>query len=89
MLVVLKNIGVVGVNLNWFKSYLQNRGCRVKIVNTYSEYKLSNCGVPQGSNLGGDIEDKVAVRPVPGHSDCTEISKVIAYLLGNNATICI
>lgn len=48
----LENAGFRGPILQWFISYLSNRMQRVKIRNTFSDYLLSNCGVPQGSILG-------------------------------------
>ena len=38
--------------LRWFQSYLENRHCKVKIGKDYSEKKLLNFSVPQGSCAG-------------------------------------
>lgn len=44
--------GIDGNVLLWFKSYLENRGQRVKIGSVFSDVKNINVGVPQGSILG-------------------------------------
>ena len=48
----LMYIGVEGVALNWFKSYLENRSYHVIINGTKSERRTLQRGVPQGSVLG-------------------------------------
>ena len=45
-------IGVDGVALEWFKSYLTGRTFQVSVKNTKSGTKLLGKGVPQGSVLG-------------------------------------
>ena len=45
----LKNYGIRGLPLNWFKSYLSGRYQCVKINNAKSDNKSIVCGVPQGS----------------------------------------
>ena len=45
----LKNYGIRGLPLNWFKSYLSGRYQCVKINNAKSDNKAIVCGVPQGS----------------------------------------
>ena len=45
-------IGVEGVALNWFKSYLENRSCHVIINGTKSERRTLQRGVPPGCVLG-------------------------------------
>ena len=48
----LMYIGVEGVALKWFKSYLENRSYHVIINGTKSERRTLHRGVPQGSVLG-------------------------------------
>ena len=47
-----EELGICGVALEWFKSYLANRGQRVTIDGSPSERFSLECGVPQGSCLG-------------------------------------
>ena len=46
------DIGIEGVALKWFHSFLTNRTPKVKIYNQFSECRNVPCGVPQGSVLG-------------------------------------
>lgn len=48
----LKKAGISGGNLNLFERYLSNRNQSVFVNNTYSDFDISEFGVPQGSNLG-------------------------------------
>jgi hypothetical protein len=49
----LKNkLGITGVALEWFKSYLHDRTQKVHINGTYSTSHTLSYGVPQGSVLG-------------------------------------
>uniref|UniRef100_A0A1B6LGF7 Reverse transcriptase domain-containing protein n=1 Tax=Graphocephala atropunctata TaxID=36148 RepID=A0A1B6LGF7_9HEMI len=45
----LEAIGIRGIALNWFRSFLVGRRQQVKIGNTYSSIVLVEAGVPQGS----------------------------------------
>ncbi len=45
-------IGIKGVALKWFSSYLQDWTCSVKIGNHVSSSTTITLGVPQGSILG-------------------------------------
>ena len=48
----LENYGIKGNNLNWFKSYLENRKQFIRSDNISTNYQEIVCGVPQGSILG-------------------------------------
>ena len=48
-------IGLGGVVLKWFRSFLEGRTQRVKIDNNYSESLQVPCGAPQGSVLGPKV----------------------------------
>ncbi len=45
-------VGIQGIALSWFASYLQNRTFSVKIGRFSSSIAFIACGVPQGSVLG-------------------------------------
>lgn len=45
----LEAVGVRGITLNWFKSFLVNRKQKVKIGNKFSLSSVVKTGVPQGS----------------------------------------
>ena len=46
------DVGISGVPLQWFKSYLSNRSQRIAVQGTLSRLFELDCGVPQGSCLG-------------------------------------
>ena len=46
------NIGISGVPLQWFKSYLSNRRQRIAVQGMLSWLFDLDCGVPQGFCLG-------------------------------------
>ena len=50
--ILYQEIGLRGVSLMWFKSYLSNRRQAVKVNGKMSEYLETKYGVPQGSVLG-------------------------------------
>jgi exonuclease III len=52
LLIKLEKLGIRGVALDLFKSYLMNRKQYVFGLKECSEQKLITCGVPQGSILG-------------------------------------
>ena len=50
--ILFVEIGIRSLALKWFKSFLIDRTCKVKIGNSYSEEVILEFGVPQGSVLG-------------------------------------
>lgn len=52
LLLKMENIGIRGVALSLFESYLKNRSQTVKIGQSFSEFRNISVGVPQGSVLG-------------------------------------
>ena len=59
-----EELGIGGVALLWFRSFLTGRTQRVKINNEYSDSLEVPCGVPQGSILG-PILFNINVRSQP------------------------
>ena len=49
---VNEHFDIIGMELNWFKSYLTNREQQCIINGQLSFKKIFTCGVPQGSILG-------------------------------------
>ena len=47
-----EELGICGLALEWFRSYLAKRGQRVSTNGSLSERFSLECGVPQGSCLG-------------------------------------
>ena len=52
LLMKLQKIGITGLTLKWFESYLKGRKQFVKVGNSSSSYRDISYGVPQGSILG-------------------------------------
>jgi hypothetical protein len=48
----LDSVGVRGLSLDWFRSYLSNRKQQVLLNGVLSEDMVVQCGVPQGTVLG-------------------------------------
>jgi len=48
----LQNLGVTGLALSWFETYLKDRGFRVTIDGKHSEPGCMKYGVPRGTILG-------------------------------------
>ena len=57
-------IGIDGVCLKWFESFLTGRTQRVKVNNEYSDSLEVPCGTPQGSVLGPPLFN-INVRSQP------------------------
>ena len=51
--IIEKDIGIRGVALKWFKSYLCTRTQKVKIGDSYSPEVVLDFGVTQGSSILG------------------------------------
>ena len=74
LLDILENeIGVVGVALEWFKSFLKGRTQKVKIGDCYSESMELLFGVAQGSVLG-PILFKIYIRSLYKHIKATKFN---------------
>ena len=63
-------IGVDGIALQWFESFICNRTQKVKIGESYSEEGSLDFGVAQGSVLGPDLF-KIYIRRFPEHMKTT------------------
>jgi hypothetical protein len=48
----LENLGVHPAIVRWIKAFLSNREQCVRIENSYSSWKKTNGGLPQGTKLG-------------------------------------
>ena len=59
-------IGIKGVALQWFRSFLTSRTMRVKVNNSYSETYVLEFGIPQGSVLG-PVLFNIYVRSIYRH----------------------
>ena len=53
--ILQSEIGIEGIALNWFESFLKGRTQKVKIGDVYSDESGLNYGVAQGSVLGPDL----------------------------------
>ena len=75
LLAKLNFYGLEGKELNWFKSYLENRRQYCEVNGKVSKTEVVNCGVPQGSYLG-PLLFLVYINDLP---NCLEKSNVSMY----------
>ena len=75
LLAKLDFYGPKGKELDWFKSYLENRRRYCKVNGKVSKTEVVNCGVPQGSRLG-PLLFLVYINDLP---NCLENSSVSMY----------
>ena len=96
--ILADEIGLCGVVLNWFKSYLLNRQQAVNIKGQISEFSNISYGVPQGSVLG-PILFNIYVRnfihmiqeagyTAHGYADDHQVGKIFSIEFQYNATRC-
>ena len=76
----LQRFGIVGIELEWFKSYLFERSQFVSINNISSKFLNINCGVPQGSVLG-------PLLFILYIDDLPQCSNLITYLFADDTTL--
>ena len=83
--IIIKKLEILGVKnqeLSWFKNYLNGRKQRVKINDTFSDFKNIDLGVPQGSILG-PLLFSIYINDFP------EILNLFAVLFADDTTIVI
>ncbi|KAB0801606.1 hypothetical protein PPYR_03792 [Photinus pyralis] len=77
----LEACGIIGKELKWIKSYLENRCHIVKVCNEHSEPKPCDFGVPQGRILG-PIFFLIYVNDLP-----KVIEKCVLYMFADDAVL--
>ena len=78
----LESYGIRGIALSWFESFLRDRSHRVKISNSFSDSKILNVGIPQGSQIA-------PVLLLLYINDLSNLSNVASTILfADDTTIC-
>ena len=73
LMILQQDIGIDGVALKWFASFLQNRTQKVKVGESYSEETLLKYGVAQGSVLGPPLFN-IYIRSLRKYLEPTKFS---------------
>jgi hypothetical protein len=76
----MKKMGIKGIELAWFSSYLKDRQQFVQIEESRSELRAIRRGVPQGSILG-PLLFLIYINDLPA------VSKLIALLFADDTTL--
>ncbi|CAB3992478.1 Hypothetical predicted protein [Paramuricea clavata] len=83
----LENLGVHPAIVRWIKAFLSNREQCVRIENSYSSWKKTNGGLPQGTKLGPLLFAVLVnslLKDWPGRVKFVDDTTV---LIGNNSTM--
>ena len=79
----LELLGISGVTLNWFKSYLSERKQCCVVKESTSQARYITCGVPQGSILG-PLLFLIYINDLPG---CLSYSTARMYADDTSITV--